>query len=162
MEMQKCQTLDLRIVSRTYKIQLQISINYKEDSGPLFFRFFRTDREESHRWPHECLLTGMLSLTLSRSKANVASDATWIVLCDVPGLHIALKDNIASKICEKGPHEICRVRWSSRDPCWCPWQCSREGRFKQQPWMQKLNNSRKNECHGELEISHKWLRYMVL
>lgn len=119
-------------------------------------------REESHRWPHECLLTGMLSLTLSRSKANVASDATWIVLCDVPGLHLALKDNIASKIWEKGPHEICRVRWSSRDPCWCPWQYSREGRFKQQPWMQKLNNSRKNECHGELEISHKWLRYVVL
>ena len=73
----------------------------------------------------------MLGLTLSRSKANVASDATWIVLCDVPGLHIALTDNIASKIWEKGAHEICRVRWSSRDPCWCPWQCSREGRFKE-------------------------------
>ena len=76
------------------KLRLQISINYMEDSGPLPSE---PTREENHRSPSVCSLTETLRLTPSRSPVIIRSGAMYIVLCDVPGLYVATKDNIASK-----------------------------------------------------------------
>lgn len=76
------------------KLRLQISINYMEDSGLLPSR---TDKRGKSSVTKRMLADRDAQMTPSRSPVNIRSGGMYIVLCDVPGLHAATKDNIAGK-----------------------------------------------------------------
>lgn len=76
------------------KLRLQISINYIEDSGLLPSR---TEKRGKSLVTERMLADRDAQSTPSRSPVNIRSSAMYIVLCDVPGLYVATKDNIASK-----------------------------------------------------------------
>lgn len=80
---------------RGKKIRLRISINYVEDSGPLPSR---TDKRGKSSVTTRMLADRELRSMRNRSPANILSGVMCIVLCDVPDLHVATKDNIVGKI----------------------------------------------------------------